>query len=267
MLDPQLLDIMMAAALEAGAAAHIIFRGDHQLAHKEDNSPVTAADHAAEAIILGRLGAQFAHIPIIAEEEVAAGRVPSIGQTFFLVDPLDGTREFIAGRPEFTVNIALVRDGVPLLGVVYAPATGDFFGGDVAAALAFYAAGAPERAEAGARVPIRVRRAPAAGVTVVASRSHPNPKMSAYLTGYKVADTVSIGSSLKFCLVARGDADLYPRLGRTMEWDTAAGHAVLLAAGGTVIAAEGGPLLYGKPGFSNPWFVAAGSVAPLPLTP
>lgn len=101
---------------------------------------------------------------------------------------------------------------------------------------------------------------------MVASRSHPNPKMSAYLTGYKVADTVSIGSSLKFCLVARGDADLYPRLGTTMEWDTAAGHAVLLAAGGTVIAADGSPLLYGKAGFSNPWFVAAGSVAPLPLT-
>jgi 3'(2'), 5'-bisphosphate nucleotidase len=267
MLDPQLLEIMIAAALEAGAAAHVIFRGDHQLALKEDNSPVTAADHAAEAVILKRLGAHFADIPIIAEEEVAAGRVPSIGQTFFLVDPLDGTREFIAGRPEFTVNIALVRDGVPLLGVVYAPATGDFFGGDVAAAQAFYAAGAPERAAAGTKVPIRVRPVPAAGITVVASRSHPNPKMSAYLAGYKVADTVSIGSSLKFCLVARGDADLYPRLGRTMEWDTAAGHAVLLAAGGAIIAAEGGPLLYGKPGFSNPWFAAAGSVTPLPLTP
>ena len=266
MLDPQVLDIMIAAALEAGAAAHVIFRGDHELTHKKDNSPVTAADHAAEAIILRRLGAHFAHIPIIAEEEMAAGRVPVIGQTFFLVDPLDGTREFIAGRPEFTVNIALVRDRVSVLGVVYAPATGDFFGADVAAAQAFYAAGAPERADVGHRVPIRVRRAPAAGVTVVASRSHPNPKMSAYLTGYKVADTVSIGSSLKFCLVARGDADLYPRLGTTMEWDTAAGHAVLLAAGGTVIAADGSPLLYGKAGFSNPWFVAAGSVAPLPLT-
>jgi 3'(2'), 5'-bisphosphate nucleotidase len=267
MLDPQLFDAMIAAALEAGAAADVIFRGDHKLALKEDNSPVTAADHAAEAIILRRLGALVAHIPIIAEEEVAAGRVPSIGRTFFLVDPLDGTREFIAGRPDFTVNIALVRDGVPALGVVYAPATGDLFGGDVAGARAFYAAGARERADAGERVPIRVRSAPAAGLTVVASRSHSNPQISAYLSAYDVADTVSIGSSLKFCLVARGAADLYPRLGTTMEWDTAAGHAVLLAAGGTVMAADGSPLLYGKTGFSNPWFVAAGSVVPVPLTP
>lgn len=265
MLDPELLDIMVDAALEAGAAAHDIFRGDHKLAHKKDNSPVTAADHAAEAIILRRLGALLAHIPIIAEEEVAAGRVPVIGKTFFLVDPLDGTREFIAGRPEFTVNIALVRDGAPMLGVVYAPATGELFGGDVAAGHAFRAAPARDGTEGAARGPIHVRRAPPAGLTVVASRSHPSPKMRDYLMGYVVADTVSIGSSLKFCLLARGDADLYPRLGTTMEWDTAAGHAVLLAAGGAVVSADGGPLLYGKAGFFNPWFIATGSVAPLPL--
>lgn len=267
MLDPELLDTMVAAALEAGAAAHVIFRGDHKLAHKKDNSPVTAADHAAEAIILRRLGALRVHIPIIAEEEVAAGRVPVIGKTFFLVDPLDGTREFIAGRPEFTVNIALVRDGAPMLGVVYAPAMGALFGSDVAGAHAFRAKVAPDGVDDGARAPIHVRRAPPAGLTVVASRSHPNPRMRDYLMGYEVADTVSIGSSLKFCLVASGDADLYPRLGRTMEWDTAAGHAVLVAAGGAVVTADGGPLLYGKPGFSNPWFIATGSVAPRPLAP
>jgi 3'(2'), 5'-bisphosphate nucleotidase len=262
--DRELLEVIIAAALDAGAAAHEIFRGDHELAHKKDNSPVTAADHAAEAIILERLGARLAHIPIIAEEEVAAGRVPVIGSTFFLVDPLDGTREFIAHRPEFTVNIALVHDGAPTLGVVYAPALGELFAADVAGARAFRAVAAAG-SSAGTRVPVQVRRAPPAGLTVVASRSHPSPGMSDYLAGYEVAETVSIGSSLKFCLVAQGRADLYPRLGRTMEWDTAAGHAVLLAAGGAVIAADGGPLRYGKPGFSNPWFIAAGSVAPLPL--
>src|ERR1700692_2992194 len=136
-----MLDIMIAAALEAGAAAHEIFRGDLKLSHKEDNSPVTAADHAAEAIMLKHLGAHFAHIPTIAEEEVAAGRVPAIGQIFFLVDPLDGTREFVAGRPEFTVNIALISASAPILGVVYAPATGALFGGDVSGGRAFRAVG------------------------------------------------------------------------------------------------------------------------------
>lgn len=267
MRDREILEIMIAAALEAGSAAHKIFRGDLKLAQKKDNSPVTAADHAAEAIILRRLGALLAPIPIIAEEEVAAGRVPVIGQTFFLVDPLDGTREFVAGRPEFTVNIALVRDGAPMLGVVYAPATGGLFGGDVAGAHAFRATASRDGADGGARAPIHVRRAPPAGLTVVASRSHPSPKMRAYLTGYEVEKIVSIGSSLKFCLLASGDADLYPRLGTTMEWDTAAGHAVLLAAGGAVVTAEGRPLLYGKPGFSNPWFIATGTVTPLPLAP
>lgn len=267
MHDPELLDIMVAAALEAGRAAHEIFRGDLQLAHKKDSSPVTAADHAAEAIILKRLGALLAHIPIVAEEEVAAGRVPAIGNTFFLVDPLDGTREFIAGRPEFTVNIALVRDGAPVLGVVYAPASGGLFGGDVLRACAFRAEVPPGGDESGARAPIHVRRAPPAGLTAVASRSHLSPETSAYLTRYEVADFVSIGSSLKFCLLACGEADLYPRLGRTMEWDTAAGHAVLVSAGGAVVTKDGGPLVYGKPGFSNPWFIATGSVTPLPFAP
>ena len=265
MHDREMLEIMVAAALEAGHAAHEIFRGELKLEHKKDNSPVTAADHAAEAIILRRLGALLGHIPIIAEEEVAAGRVPEIGTTFFLVDPLDGTREFVAGRPEFTVNIALVRAGTPVLGVVYAPATGELYGGDVAAADAFRASAAPRGVASLARAPIHVRRAPPHGLTVVASRSHPSPKMRDYLKGYQVADTVSIGSSLKFCLLAQGDADLYPRLGTTMEWDTAAGHAVLLAAGGAVANADGTPLLYGKPGFTNPWFIATGSVAARPM--
>ncbi len=261
MRDQVLLDFMIAAALEAGRAAHDIFKGDHKLAHKKDNSPVTAADYAAEAIILQRLGEVAAGIPIIAEEEVAAGRVPAVGDCFFLVDPLDGTREFVAGRDEFTVNIALIRTGAPVLGVVYAPATGSLFAANVAGACAFRTTATGHRIERSARTPIHVRAAPDAGLTVVASRSHPSPQMSAYLAGYQVADIVSIGSSLKFCLLASGAADLYPRLGRTMEWDTAAGHAVLLAAGGVVVTADGALLTYGKPGFSNPWFIASGSVA------
>jgi 3'(2'), 5'-bisphosphate nucleotidase len=265
--DQELLEIIIVAALEAGRAAHEFFKGDLKLAHKKDDSPVTAADHASEAIILRCLRATVPDIPIIAEEEVAAGRVPAIGATFFLVDPLDGTREFIAGRDEFTVNIALVRARAPVLGVVYAPATGELFAGDVAAAQAFSAAASHHNIKSGARRMIHVRPAPAKGLTVVGSRSHANPKMRAYLNAYPVADVVAIGSSLKFCLLASGDADLYPRLGTTMEWDTAAGHAVLTAAGGVVSTADGSPLLYGKRGFSNPWFVASGSVAPLPIPP
>ena len=256
---------MVSAAIEAGRAAYQIYKGDHQVAHKADASPVTAADHAAEAIILQRLKAVEPAVPIIAEEEVAAGRVPAIGREFFLVDPLDGTREFIAGRDEWTVNIALVRDAVPVLGVVYAPASGEMFAGDVAAAQAFSAAVARGSDSPGARRAIHVRPVPAAGLTAVASRSHSSPETRAYLARYSVADMVSIGSSLKFCLVASARADLYPRLGTTMEWDTAAGHAVLAAAGGSIVTGEGAALLYGKPGFKNPWFVASGPTVPLPV--
>jgi 3'(2'), 5'-bisphosphate nucleotidase len=265
--DAEVLDIMIAAALEAGAAAHQYFRGDLQLSRKQDNTPVTAADHAAEAIILRRLGKAFVDTPIIAEEEVAAGRVPLIGDTFFLVDPLDGTREFVAGRPEYTVNIALVRDGTPRLGVVYAPATRVLYAGDAERAQAFRTTAAQGSAtDASGRHAVRVRRTPHHGLTVVASRSHPNPKLNSYLAAYQVADTVSIGSSLKFCLVANGEADLYPRLGTTMEWDTAAGHAVLLGAGGIVVNADGAPLRYGKAGFTNPWFIATSGFAPRPIS-
>jgi 3'(2'), 5'-bisphosphate nucleotidase len=257
---------MLAAAIEAGRAAYAIFKGDLKLAHKKDDSPVTAADHAAEAIILQRLGEVMPGVPIIAEEEVAAGRVPAIAAEFFLVDPLDGTREFIAGRDEFTVNIALVRAAAPVLGVVYAPATGEMFAADVTAAFAFSSTVARGASQTGERRPIRVRAAPAAGLTAVASRSHSSPKTREYLMRYTIADMVSIGSSLKFCLVASGRADLYPRLGNTMEWDTAAGHAVLSAAGGSVVTADGSPLRYGKSGFLNPWFIASGAVVPLPVT-
>ena len=255
---------MVRAAVEAGAVAHDIYLGGFEVQVKADATPVTTADHAAEAVILRHLAAQLPGIAVVAEEQAAAGVVPATGTEFFLVDPLDGTKEFINRSGDFTVNIALVRDGRPVLGVVYAPATGRLFAGDVLARQAWRAQQAPGQADA-PREPIQVRAVPTQGLTAVASRSHRTPETDAYLARYAVADLASVGSSLKFCLVAEGVADLYPRLGPTMEWDTAAGHAVLTAAGGTVVGPDGLPLAYGKPGFRNPWFVAAGSFVPQPL--
>jgi len=264
--DTRLFEAAIAAAIEAGRVAHEIYRGNFDVRRKADESPVTDADHAAEAIILERLARAAPGVPIVAEEEVAAGRVPRIGSEFFLVDPLDGTKEFIQRRGDFTVNIALVRDGGPVLGVVYAPAKSSLFAGRQGPeATAFRSEQSPDGTEAAGRRPIRVRAPPASGLTVVSSRSHSTPETDAYLAGYNVVDRVSIGSSLKFCLVAAAEADLYPRLGPTMEWDTAAGHAVLVAAGGSVWAPGGVPLRYGKPGFRNSFFIASGTLVPQQL--
>ncbi|MDB6044253.1 MAG: hypothetical protein JWM63_2804 [Gammaproteobacteria bacterium] len=260
-----LLEAMIGAAVEAGRAAHEIYRGDFDVQHKADHSPVTAADHAAEAIILERLAHAAPAVPIVAEEEVAAGRLPAIGDEFFLVDPLDGTKEFVQKRGEFTVNIALIRGGSPVLGVVYAPVNSMLYVGDVAAGSAFRSNQRTDSNETAPREPIRVRAVPSSGVTVVISRSHATPETESYLANYAVAERVSVGSSLKFCLVAAGAADLYPRLGPTMEWDTAAGQAVLVAAGGSVLAPGGAPLRYGKPGLRNSFFIASGLLNPVPL--
>ena len=254
MTDPrvsthQLLDEVIHVARAAGRAVMEVYGADHAVKKKSDQSPVTAADVRAEAIILAALRSLTPEVPVIAEESVAAGDVPSVGDNFWLVDPLDGTKEFISRNGEFTVNIALVRQGMPVLGVVFAPAIGRLFAGDKES-------GAFTEDAAGRRQ-IHCRVAPAEGLTVVASRSHGDAvALDAFLSGHKVAALVSAGSSLKLCLVAAGEADLYPRLGRTMEWDIAAGHAVLLAAGGRVTTISGGLLTYGKPGFENPHFVA-----------
>jgi len=248
---------MIAAAVEAGRAECEIYAGAFKVHHKQDASPVTAADHAAEAIILEHLARLAPGVPVIAEEEAAAGRIPEVADEFFLVDPLDGTKEFIAKRGEFTVNIALIRNGLPVLGVVFAPANGKLFAGDVAAGQAFRSAQKPDPSQLAERSAIKVRQPPPKGLTAVASRSHSNRETEAYLARSNVVDTVSVGSSLKFCLVAAGEADLYPRLGPTMEWDTAAGHAVLAAAGGKVLTLQGAPLRYGKPEFRNPSFIAS----------
>ena len=260
-----LLEAMIDAAVEAGRAAHKIYLEGFEVEHKADQSPVTAADRAAEAIILERLKHAAPGVPVVAEEEVAAGRLPAIGDEFFLVDPLDGTKEFIQRIGDFTVNIALIRDGDPVLGVVYAPVRSGLYIADVVAGKALRSRVPTSATQAVPREPIRVRAAPEQGLTVVASRSHATPETETYLKHYRVAERVSVGSSLKFCLVASGEADLYPRLGPTMEWDTAAGHAVLVAAGGSVLAPGGAALKYGKAGLRNTFFIAGGALHLVPL--
>ena len=246
-----LLEAVVEIARQAGAVVMEVYGTDFAVRGKEDASPVTQADERAEALIVPALAALLPGVPIVAEEAVARGDVPAVGARFWLVDPLDGTKEFISRNGEFTVNIALVEAGVPVLGVVFAPAIGRLFAG---------AAGLGARVEdARGRRAIACRATPPEGLTVVASRSHGDAAaLDAFLAGRKVASLASAGSSLKLCLVAAGEADLYPRLGRTMEWDIAAGHAVVLAAGGQVCRLDGTPLAYGKPGFDNPHFYAAG---------
>src|SRR5690242_5447919 len=227
---------------------------------KDDFSPVTAADEEAETFILAELKKVAPDVAVIAEEQVASGHVQKIGARFFLVDPLDGTKEFINRNGEFTVNIAEIESGKPVRGVVYAPAKGRLWLGEAPGGAweVPMPPGATFKCEASHA--IRARKAPADGMIAVASRSHRDSKTEEYLEHYKIKDFISAGSSLKFCLVAAGEADIYPRHGRTMEWDTAAGHAVLAAAGGSVKQLDGGPFVYGKTadGFANPFFVARG---------
>jgi len=254
----------LALADIAWHAGEILLRhyAEEEIAHrrKDDHSPVTAADEDAETYILARLSELAPDTAVIAEEEAAAGRLQGIGARFFLVDPLDGTKEFLSRNGEFTVNIAEIVDGIPVGGVVFAPAKGRLFLGDSYSG-AFDLATEPGVAPDFAKLRrIEARPAPADGLVAVASRSHRDSKTDEYLAHYPVKEFVTAGSSLKFCLVAAGEADIYPRHGRTMEWDTAAGHAVLAAAGGSVTTLDGKPFLYGKTeaGFANPFFVARG---------
>lgn len=258
-----MLDIFEKAALAAGKIILDIYRAGPDYRLKADCTPVTEADERAEAIILAALAAHCPDIPVIAEESVAAGRVPEIAhRAFILVDPLDGTKEFIGGRNDFTVNIALIEQGSPVLGVVYAPALGVAYCGGPEGACKLEIA---DDLSGATRRPIHAR--PAASPPVaVASRTHGNAETDAYLKQSGAAEICCIGSSLKFCLLAEGKADLYPRFSRTMEWDTAAGDAVLRAAGGMTLELDGLPLRYGKTGqsedadFANPSFIARGIV-------
>ncbi len=250
-----LLAAVVPIAQDAGQAT-LAHYGSTAATTKADGSPVTAADQAAEDIILPRLRALTPDIPVVSEEEAAKGLSPTVaGARFWLVDPLDGTKEFLSGNGEFTVNIALIEDGAPVLGVVVVPALGQTYAG---AGL-----GTATLTDAAGTRPIAVRAVPAAGLTVVGSRSHGDaPAMEAFLAGRRVAAFRAAGSSLKLCLIAAGEADLYPRLGTTMEWDIAAGHAVLAAAGGGVTGIAGEPFRYGKADYRNRHFVAFGGDPP-----
>jgi 3'(2'), 5'-bisphosphate nucleotidase len=243
-------------ALTAGREIMAIYVTEFSAQTKSDLSPVTEADEMAERIILAGLARLDPETPVISEEAASAGRIPQVSNRFYLVDPLDGTREFVSRNGEFTVNIARVENGIPVMGVVYAPAINRIFWGDMAEGAAEGKVDADDRV---AWKQLRVRALPPDGATVVASRSHRDAATDDFLKTVKVAKLVSAGSSLKFCLIAAGEADLYPRFGRTMEWDTAAGHAILLAAGGKVLNSEGRPLHYGKTerGFDNPGFIAS----------
>jgi 3'(2'), 5'-bisphosphate nucleotidase len=243
-------------AIEAGRAILEVYdRPDFSVRTKSDASPITEADETADALITAGLRAAFPGTALVTEEQTEGhgGAAPDV---FFIVDPLDGTKEFVQRRGDFTVNIALVENGLPTRGVLYAPAKKRLFYTD-AEGRTVEETGPHDPATPGPTTPLGVREPDPGALLVVASKSHRDQATDDYIAKYPVADMRSAGSSLKFALVAAGEADLYPRLGRTMEWDTAAGHAILAGAGGRVVRFdEHAPLTYGKPGFENPFFIA-----------
>ena len=253
--DASLTALAVDAAMAAARVIMDVYARPILAESKSDGSPVTEADAAAEAVIIDML--KPTGIPVLGEESVAAGIIPELGERYFVVDPLDGTKEFIKRNGEFTVNIALVEHGVPVMGVVLAPTSGDTFIGDATGA--YYACardGVP-----GTRQPITVSAS--VPLRIVASRSHGHAALASLCETMAVAEDVSVGSSLKFCLLARGEAQLYPRFTPTCEWDTAAGQAVLEAAGGAVVTLDGERMRYGKHAvdFLNPFFVAAANMS------
>lgn len=260
----RLASALLPAVLTAGAIEMRHYRAGVSIETKADASPVTIADREAEAVLVAAIEVAAPGVPIIAEEAVAAGLMPALGAEFFLVDPLDGTREFIAQRGEFTVNIALIRDGAPVFGIVYAPASEEFYvtlGADHAAMAQVTPREGPSALDEIGLAPIRARAPDPAALVALVSRSHATPETEAFLARFAIASRTSAGSSLKFCAIARGAADIYPRLSPTMAWDTAAGHAVLSAAGGSVTTLDGQPLHYGTSSATlrNPHFVAWGT--------
>jgi 3'(2'), 5'-bisphosphate nucleotidase len=244
------LQVLVRIAQAAGVVVMRHYEAGCDARLKADRSPVTDADEEAERLILAELAKAFPGVPVVAEEEAAAGRVAQIGKRFFLVDPVDGTKEFVKRGGEFTVNIGEIVDGAPVSGVVFAPAIGRLFVGAVGE-------GAFEISQGATRA-IQARAPDGDGLIAVSSRSHPDAETDALLKTMTIKGHTNAGSSLKFCLVAAGEADIYPRAGHTMEWDTAAGHAVLAAAAGCVTTWDGAPFSYGKPGFHNGPFIARG---------
>ncbi|MEQ8558516.1 MAG: 3'(2'),5'-bisphosphate nucleotidase CysQ [Henriciella sp.] len=258
-------DQLARIALDAGKLIMEVYSTDFDVERKDDSSPVTEADAKAELLILDGLKAADPELDVIAEESVSAGHIPEHGSRFALVDPLDGTKEFINRNGQFTVNIGIIEHGKPVMGVVYAPALNRLFvaEGPDKAWQAEVKPGEPVPAS-DARLPLHIRPCPEEGLTAIASKSHRSPETNAFLDKFKVGEIISAGSSLKFCLLGAGEADLYPRMGRTMEWDTAAGQAVAEAAGARVLTEDGEPLRYGKRerGYDNPHFIVYGDVTP-----
>lgn len=254
-----MLDILTATTLRAGKEIMSVHTAGPHVTYKNDCSPVTEADQRAEDVILDALARHFPDIPVIAEEAAANGNVPDARDEFFLVDPLDGTKEFISGKQDFTVNIALVRDGTPVMGIVYAPALKVLWTGNGNVACKVQVS---DEFETTGKRNVRCRAKPTIPIAVI-SRSHCTPKTEAFVAQHGLIDSISIGSSLKFCMLAEGAADVYPRFSRTMMWDTAAGDAVLRAAGGITLDMAGMPLRYevldgDADPLANPDFIAWG---------
>lgn len=251
-LEPILLSLTMLIKdfRDAGKLAMSIYKRDFDITLKDDKSPVTEADLAVDEVIVAALEKTYPDIPVVSEERSLDHMNKNNVNRFFLVDPIDGTKEFIKKTGEFTINVALIENGVPVAGVVYAPALGRLFMADIDGS-------AFELDEQDNKKPLNVRNCASTELVAVASRSHNTPETQAFLDSHKIEGCVSAGSSLKFCVVAAGEADIYPRFGPTMEWDTAAGHAVLRAAGGQVVNIDRSPLTYGKLDFRNPNFIAA----------
>ncbi len=249
----KLLPEVAVAARKAGAATLVHYEGEFAVNRKADGSPVTAADHASEAVMLEALHRLTPDIPVVSEEEVEAGRFPDVSSgRFWLVDPLDGTKEFVKRNGEFAVVVGLVVDFKPVAGVIYAPVLDTLYAGGE---------GRAWREKDGKKEDIRARVAASDGLVVAISRSHISDKFESYLATLPLKGRVACGSAIKFGLLAAGEADIYPRFGQTMEWDTAAGHAILEAAGGRMETKDGETLTYGKPGFLNHGFIARGRAA------
>lgn len=254
---------LLPAVLDAGAELLRLRAAGVKVETKSDHSPVTAADRAAEAIILAALEGHAPEVPVLAEEEVAAGRIPEIGNIAFLVDALDGTKEFVAGGDDFTVNVALVENAAPVFGLLFAPASGRLFatlGAEAAAAAHVDLAHWRQHRVLPTLVPITARVADPKALRALSSRSHGSGEVERFFARHGIADVVRLGSSLKFGLLAAGEADIYPRFGPTSAWDIAAGHAILQAAGGNVTSTDGRPLRYPlrRGDYLNPSFIACG---------
>jgi 3'(2'), 5'-bisphosphate nucleotidase len=262
-----LAESLLPVALAAARVQMAYFATGVTAMTKADQSPVTVADQESEAIILEGLARAAPGIPVVSEEAAAAGNIPAVEGTFFLVDPLDGTRSFIRREPHFTINIGLIADGSPVFGLLYAPVIEDFYvtvGPREVGAARLAPSSEPRTLADCGLSPVRTRLPDRNALSALVSQTHLDRATEGFLGQYSVVGRRALSSSLKFGLMARGEADVYPRAGRTSEWDTAAGHAVLLAAGGTVTAFDGGPLLYGKPGFRHVGGFIAWGRTPLP---